>query len=205
MLVIVGLGNPDSKYRNTRHNIGFQCLDVLSESWGIKLGERRAKAVLGTGYRQGQQVVLAKPRTYMNNSGEGVAYLLTRFAAKPEDLLIIYDERALPVGRLRLRPEGSDAGHNGVKSIISTIQSQGFPRLRVGIGHPQGGQDSIRHVLGRFSDEESKIISQSINTVVAAIECLLDNGIDEAMNRFNRAPEEESTQSSGSAVDNNEN
>ena len=127
MWLIVGLGNPGDRYRNSRHNLGFWCIDSMASRWGITVNERRAKAVLGRGARAGQDVVLAKPRTFMNNSGEGVDYLLTRFAAPPTNLVIVYDEMELPVGTLRLRPSGSDGGHNGIRSIIAALHSQTFP------------------------------------------------------------------------------
>jgi len=185
MRLFVGLGNPGPQYVNTRHNIGFQCIDLLSQQWGIPLKERRAKAVLGQGQRSGHQVVLAKPRTFMNNSGEGVEYLLARFGAKPADLVIIYDEAALPVGKLRIRPSGSDAGHNGIKSIIQSAHTQEFPRIRVGIGPPQPRQDQVSHVLGRFTADEAPVIAQALVLVWQAAECLLEHGIDQTMSRFN--------------------
>ncbi len=115
MRIIVGLGNPGPRYSCTRHNIGFRCIDLMARRWEIKVSERRHKAVLGRGRRLEHDVALAKPRTFMNNSGDGVAYLLARYGARPQDLIIVYDEMALPVGKLRLRPSGSDAGHNGIR------------------------------------------------------------------------------------------
>ena len=185
MLLIVGLGNPGPRYRCTRHNVGFRCVDLIARKWGIRQSERRAKAVLGRGNHAGRDIVLAKPRTFMNNSGEGVAYLLTRFAATPADLVVIYDEMELPMGRLRIRPSGSDGGHNGIRSIITTLKTQDFPRIRVGIGPPSPELDSIAHVLGHFSQEESSQIAQSVKEVAEAVECLLEHNIDVAMNRFN--------------------
>ena len=185
MLLIVGLGNPGTRYRCTRHNVGFRCVDLIARKWDIRQSERRAKAVLGRGNHAGKDIVLAKPRTFMNNSGEGVAYLLTRFAATPADLVVIYDEMELPVGRLRIRPSGSDGGHNGMRSIIAALNTQNFPRIRVGIGPPPPELGSISHVLGRFSQEESPQIAQSVKMVAEAVECLLEENIDVAMNRFN--------------------
>lgn len=185
MRIIVGLGNPGDRYRCTRHNVGFRCIDLLSQHWAIKLSERRAKAVLGRGRHQEQDIILAKPRTFMNLSGEGVAYLLTRFAAKPADLVVIYDEMDLPVGKLRLRPGGGPAGHNGIRSIISELKTTDFPRIRVGIGHPALGQEQVSHVLSRFSPEEAPEIARIVEQAAAAIDCLLESGIDTAMNRFN--------------------
>jgi PTH1 family peptidyl-tRNA hydrolase len=158
----------------------------MAREWSIRLTERRAKAVLGRGHRAGQEVVLAKPRTFMNNSGEGVAYLLTRFAANPSELVVIYDDMELPLGRLRIRPNGSDGGHNGVRSIIDTLQTQAFPRIRVGIGPPAPQEDPVSHVLGLFDEDEAPAISEAIKTVLAAADCLLEQDIDSAMNRFNR-------------------
>ena len=152
------------------------------------MNERRAKAVLGRGVRAGHDVVLAKPRTFMNNSGEGVDYLLSRFAARPANLLIVYDEMELPVGTLRIRPSGSAGGHNGIRSIIATIHTQDFPRLRVGIGHPSPGGDPIAHVLGPFTSDESTVIEESVTRVADAVDCLLEEDINAAMNRFNRKP-----------------
>ena len=182
-LLIVGLGNPGPRFHGTRHNIGFHVVDLLAEKWGIAVNERRPKAVLGRGEYKGHPVVLAKPRTFMNNSGEAVANLLTRFGSRQSDLLIIYDEMALPLGKLRLRPDGSDAGHNGMRSIISAGGGINFPRLRIGIGSPETG--SVDHVLGGFSDEEQELADETATRAMAVVECLLLENIDVAMNRFN--------------------
>ena len=185
MKIIVGLGNPGDRYRNTRHNVGFQCIDLLARRWGIDVKERRAKAVLGRGRFQDRDVVLAKPRTYMNRSGEAINYLVARFGVKPADILVVYDEMALPVGKIRIRPGGNPAGHNGIRSIIEELHTQEFPRIRVGIGQPasQGGQ--VSHVLNRFSDEEAPEIARVIQQVAEALESLLEDNITVAMNRFN--------------------
>ena len=185
MLLIVGLGNPGPRYRCTRHNVGFRCVDLMAHNWGIRQSERRAKAVLGRGNHAGRDIVLAKPRTFMNNSGEGVAYLLARFAATPADLVVIYDEMELPMGRLRIRPTGSDGGHNGVRSIIATLKTQNFPRIRVGIARPPEERDQIAHVLGRFDQDEAPVIAQVVKEVAEAIDCIWEESIDVAMNRFN--------------------
>ena len=167
--------------------MGFRCIDAMAGSWGIPASERRAKAVLGRGRHAGLDVVLAKPRTFMNNSGEGVEYLLTRFGARPEDLVVVYDEMALPLGTLRIRPSGSDAGHKGIRSVISTLRTQAVLRIRVGIGPPPPGQDPISYVLGQFSEEEYPVITETVNRVAAAVDCLLEESIDVAMSRFNRS------------------
>ena len=186
MLLIVGLGNPGVRYRSSRHNVGFRCVDLLSRRWDIPTKDRRAKAVLGQGYYSGKQVVLAKPRTFMNNSGEGIAYLLTRFRALPQDLVIIYDEMELPLGRLRIRAKGSDGGHNGMRSIITALGTEDFPRVRVGIGPPSEGESSVPHVLGPFSGEEEVVVSKAVDRVLAAMERIIEEGIDAAMSQFNQ-------------------
>ncbi len=185
MRLIVGLGNPGDRYQHTRHNVGFRCIDLMAREWGISLSDRRAKAVLGRGNHLGQDVVLAKPRTFMNNSGEGVAYLLTRFGAKPDDLVVVYDEMDLPLGRMRIRPNGSPAGHNGIRSIISELGTPNFARIRVGIGHPDLRGAQVSHVLNRFSEEEAPEIARVVKQVSEAVDCLLEESITVAMNRFN--------------------
>ena len=185
MRIIVGLGNPGDRYAGTRHNIGFRCIDAMARTWGIPLSQRRARAVLGMGRHLNQDVVLAKPRTFMNNSGEGVRYLLTRFSAQPSDLLVVYDEMALPMGSLRLRAAGSDAGHQVIRSIIGALNSLDFPRLRIGIGRPAQAGGNIAHVLDRFSPEEEPEIAQAVAQVILAGECLLEASIDRVTSRFN--------------------
>ena len=185
MLLLVGLGNPGARYSSTRHNVGFRFIDLMAKKAEIRLNERRAKAVLGRGRIAGHDVVLAKPRTFMNNSGEGIEYLLARFGGRPADLLVVYDEMALPTGRIRLRAAGSHAGHNGIRSIISTVQTEEFPRLRIGVGQPSQGSESIPHVLGRFSKEEEPLIAQAVQDATAAVQCMLEENIDVAMNRYN--------------------
>jgi PTH1 family peptidyl-tRNA hydrolase len=187
--LIVGLGNPGDRYRDTRHNVGFACVDLLSQRWGIPVNDRRRTTALGQGYRAGQPVVLAKPRTFMNLSGDSVAYLMARFGARPSELIIVYDEMALPLGRIRLRAQGSDAGHNGIKDIIRAVRTVQFPRLRIGIGPPEGGAGSVNHVLGRFPAEEQDAAASSIARAADAVECLLTDGINIAMNRYNTDPQ----------------
>ena len=188
-LIIIGLGNPGPRYRHTRHNVGFACIDLLAERWGIPLNDRRRAAVLGIGYRRGAPVTLARPRTFMNLSGDAVTYLMARFGARPADLVIVYDEMALPLGRLRLRAQGSDAGHNGIKDIIRAVRTQQFPRLRIGIGAPDPhAPDSVSHVLGRFTDAEQPAVADAISRAADAVECLLTEGIAAAMNRYNTDP-----------------
>ena len=208
-IIIVGLGNPGGRYRGTRHNVGFACVEALAERWRIGLTDRRRTTALGQGYRDGAPVVLAKPRTFMNLSGESVEYLLARFGARPADLVIVYDEMALPLGRLRLRAQGSDAGHNGIKDIIRAVRTTQFPRLRIGIGAPGGGGDgsgngdvgSVGHVLGRFGADEQPIAAAAIIRAADAVECLLAEGIDIAMNRYNTDPAPAAQSAAASAAE----
>ena len=186
--IIVGLGNPGPRYADTRHNVGWRVLDLLAEQIGVPVKERRPKAVLGTGYFADRRVVLAKPRTFMNNSGEAVEYLLARFGGGPSNLLIIYDEMALLPGRIRLRAAGSDAGHNGIRSIIQSVGGTGFPRLRIGIGAPPPGIVAREYVLGKFADDEEESIAGAVARASTAIRCVLEENIDAAMNRFNQDP-----------------
>ena len=182
---MVGLGNPGPKYAQTRHNAGFLCVDNLAETHGISLSHRRRQATLGEGEIDGLRIAVAKPRTFMNQSGQGIRYLLDYYRAKPEDLVIIYDDMDLPLGALRIRPKGSAGGHMGMQSIIASIGTEEFPRVRVGIGRPAEGADEIAYVLGRFSREERQVMEEASGRVAEAVACLLTQGIDEAMNRYN--------------------
>ena len=191
MKLIIGLGNPGARYKNSRHNVGFDCIDHMARTWNIEVGERRPKVVLGQGriarpdFQDSTAVVLAKPRTYMNNSGEGIAYLLSRFAAPPRDMVIIYDEMDLSLGKIRVRPEGSAGGHNGVRSIISTLSTQDFPRVRVGIGKPPPALDGMSYVLSTFPPEEKPVIAEAVTAVADVVACMILEGIEKAMNRYN--------------------
>jgi PTH1 family peptidyl-tRNA hydrolase len=184
-LIVVGLGNPGSQYAETRHNVGFWCVDRLAREHSITLERRHKAALIGEGVIGGRSVVLAKPRTYVNRSGEAVSYLLTRYRVTPAELLIVYDEINLPPGKLRLRPRGSAGGHNGIKSVIEALGTQEFPRLRVGVGRPPDGADQIGHVLGAVSPEEREAVDDALERVAQAVSCLLTDGIDTTMNRFN--------------------
>ena len=185
MKLIVGLGNPGSKFTNSRHNTGFKCVDYLARKWSITLAERRAKAMLGFGCHDETPVVLVKPRTFMNASGEGVKYLLSRFPATPGDLVVIYDDMDLPTGKIRLRPSGGAAGHNGIDSIIDALGTAEFPRVRVGIGRPSRYVGNIEYVLGPFLADEKLVIEEAVEGVADAVSCLLREGMEIAMNRFN--------------------
>lgn len=191
MKLVVGLGNPGQQYERTRHNVGFRVVDRLANKWGFKWNERRGKVILASGSVDTDKIVLAKPLTFMNLSGEAVAELARWYKVAPEDILIIYDELDLPVGRLRLGAKGSAAGHNGMRDIIAKLHTSDFPRLRVGIGHPTNSRMQGRdHVLSVASGDEGILLVTGEERAVEAILVLLAQGIEPAMNMFNADPEE---------------
>ncbi|MHB1355594.1 MAG: aminoacyl-tRNA hydrolase [Anaerolineae bacterium] len=182
--LLVGLGNPGQRYALTRHNIGFRCIDLLAKRYGIDLTRKRFAAKLGEGNVGGKHVILAKPQTFMNDSGKAVQPISHWFKVAPENILVIYDDLDLPIGRLRLRPGGSSGGHRGIDSIIKDTGNQDFNRLRVGIGRPALG-NPIDYVLNAFSPDEERVISEVINLVESIVDCYLSEGIAQAMNRYN--------------------
>ena len=184
-LVIVGLGNPGEEYASSRHNVGFWCIDRISGEHSISLSRRNRSALLGEGVIEGNPVALAKPRTFVNRSGEAATYLLARFRMSPGELLVIYADITLPLGKLRLRPGGSAGGHNGVKSITQALGTQDFPRLRVGDGAPPPGSDQIGYVLGSIPDDDMETANAAVDRVAQAVASVLTEGIDTTMNRFN--------------------
>jgi len=184
--LIVGLGNPGPRYANNRHNVGFQCLDRLAQAHGLAFQRRENKALLARGQIAGVEVILAKPQTYVNLSGQAVERLARSYQVPLEDILVIYDDMDLPLGRIRLRPGGGAGGHKGVRSIIEHLGSRDFPRLRVGIGRPPGRMDPVDYVLGDFTPEERPVIEEVYERAIAAVECWLREGIVAAMNRYNR-------------------
>jgi len=192
MKLIVGLGNPGKLYANNRHNVGFKCLDLFAREQGISLNQRKGRSQSGMGEVAGGKVVLAKPKTFMNLSGEAVAALVHRYKLSPEDILVVYDDLDLPLGKIRIREKGSSGGHKGLKSIIAHLGTQDFPRIRVGIaplesdaGNPPEKVDAVEHVLSDFTDREKAVIKEVYAGVAAAIHCLLTEGIAAAMNKYN--------------------
>ena len=183
--VVVGLGNPGSKYAGTRHNLGIRCVDRLASAWGIDVSRRRRLFTWGEGDAGGASVALVKPRTYVNESGKAVTAVLASLRARPGDLIVVYDDLDLPAGRIRLRARGGAGGHNGMKSIIAAIGAQDFVRLRIGIGRPAADSDEIEHVLGRPSDDERRTIDEAVDRAAQAVAAVVEDGIDAAMNRFN--------------------
>ncbi len=184
--LIVGLGNPGVKYARTRHNIGFRCVDTLAERHGLSFDRKQGKALLASGTIAGRSVLLAKPQTYMNLSGEAVSAIAAFYRIPPERLLVIFDDLDLPVGTIRIRKRGGAGGQKGMKSIIDRLGTQEFPRIRFGIGRPPGRMDPADYVLLPFADgDESILVVETIDRVVQAVEIWLAEGIDAAMNRFN--------------------
>ena len=183
--LIVGLGNPGRKYAQTRHNVGFWVIDRLTAR--LECPDARSKDdALTTEVKLGnEQVILLKPQTFMNNSGVAVARALRYRACEPNDMLVVYDDVNLPLGRIRLRASGSNGGHNGMKSIIAHLHSQEFPRLRIGVGDKEPGSDLTQHVLGTFRPEQRSAVDAAVATAVEAVQCFIAYGIDRAMNEFN--------------------
>ena len=184
MYVIVGLGNPGRKYQNTRHNLGFITIDQLAEKHEIKVTKLAFKALVGDGVIANQKVLLVKPQTYMNLSGESVRQVVQYYKIAPENLLVIYDDVDIETGKIRIRKKGSAGSHNGMKSIIYQIQSDEFPRVRIGIGGER--RLSLRDfVTGGFSKEEKPLLEDAVQRSVGAIESIIAEGVDRAMNRYN--------------------
>jgi PTH1 family peptidyl-tRNA hydrolase len=188
MKLIVGLGNPGSEYRDTRHNVGFRVIDALAERWRVsdqwreKFDALNVKATVG-----GESAILAKPLTFMNLSGQAVVGLAGFYKIEPADIFVVTDDVALPVGRLRARRDGGAGGHNGLKSIIQSLATQAFPRMRVGVGRGEDRRDLADHVLGRFEAGERDTVSAAVLRAADASEVFLSDGIERVMNVFNAA------------------
>mgnify|MGYP000845318486 CR=1 FL=1 len=186
MFVIVGLGNPDLKYRHTRHNCGYLALDMLAEKLGITINKRTCKSMVGEGRIGGERVALVKPLTYMNNSGEAIVELLNWYKIDPADeLIVVCDDVDLPVGEIRIRASGSAGTHNGLRSIIYLSGTDAFPRIRVGVGKPAPGWDLAAYVLSVFSDEEKESIKSALENAASAAEIIIKEGIPEAQQKYN--------------------
>jgi PTH1 family peptidyl-tRNA hydrolase len=189
MHAVVGLGNPGSQYKSTRHNVGFEVVDELARRWNITL--KKWKNTADIGVVRSREVLLVEPRTFMNNSGEAVAAIMTFYRIVPEDVLVVVDEVQLPLGKLRLRRSGSAGGHNGLKSVIAHVGDQ-FPRLRIGVGRGDVQWDLADHVLSRFEPAERPAIDSALIRAADAVETFVEAGVEAAMNRFNAAGESQS-------------
>ena len=184
--LIVGLGNPGKDYAHTRHNAGFRCLDIQAENLGCKVDKLKFQGLYGQALYNGRKIFLLKPQTYMNLSGRSVLQLSAYFNIPPARIIVLFDDISLEPGRLRIRPDGSAGGHNGIKSIIQELGSQAFPRVKLGVGgkaHPD--QDLADHVLSGFSGSEEKALAVSLKNGADAALCIIDKGVPEAANKFN--------------------
>lgn len=184
MKIVVGLGNPGKKYAETRHNLGFMVVEELAKRFRIDREESKYDAIIGHINMDTEKVLLVKPLTYMNLSGKSVQSLVHFYKLELKDLIVIYDDMDLDLGRLRIRESGSHGGHKGMLSIIQTLSSQNFPRIRLGIGRPQ--DDTIDWVLGKFSQEEKPLVEEMVLKAADAVECWVKYGIQKAMNEYNR-------------------
>ncbi len=191
MKLVVGLGNPGTEYHNTRHNIGWRVVDAFAEKFRIDFDEHEKDARTGRGRVAGGSVIVAKPLTYMNLSGEAVRLLVNAYTESLDDLIVVYDDIALPLGKLRIRPSGSPGTHNGMRSIVEALGSEAFPRLRVGVRGPDYGDERLRdYVLDEFAPEEQLAVTRAVERAVDALILFTRGELRRAMNEFNRDPEE---------------
>lgn len=187
MYLIAGLGNPDKKYEHTRHNVGFDVIDELAEKYDIHIGEKKHKALIGKGMIEGQKVVLAKPQTYMNLSGESIARMIQYYKLDPAtELIVIYDDISFAPGNLRIRQSGSAGGHNGIKNIIKCLGTQDFMRIKVGVGEKPKGRDLADFVLGHFSKEEREDLEKAMQRAAEAVGYMVNGEVEKAMNQYNK-------------------
>lgn len=183
MFLIVGLGNPGSQYEDTRHNMGFKIVDNIAKEYNIEINRQKFKGMCGEGFINGEKVILLKPTTYMNLSGESVREVVDFYKLSNDDVLVIYDDISLDVGRLRIREKGSAGGHNGIKSIIAHLGTDIFPRIKVGVGQPN--VDLVNYVLGKFTKEEMEVLNESIDASTKAAKEIISNDVKTAMNIYN--------------------
>lgn len=191
--LIVGLGNPGREYRLTRHNIGFMQVDAVAEELGIRFTRMESKALVTRGDYQGQRILLAKPQTYMNLSGQAVSGLVRFYKIHLDNLLVVYDEVDLPLGTLRIKPKGGSAGHKGMKSIMERLGTQDFARLRLGVDRPPGRMEAAAHVLQEFTPHEQEIVQEILGRGRDAIFTYIREGLEKAMTLFNGSPIDEET------------
>ncbi len=183
MFLVVGLGNPGKQYDGTRHNIGFEAIDFIAKKYNIDVNKSKFKGVFGEGFIEGQKVILLKPTTYMNLSGESIREVINFYKINNDEIIVIYDDISLEIGKLRIREKGSAGGHNGIKSIIANMGVDVFPRIKIGVGQPKG--DLVSHVLGRFNKEEEQDLKEVIEASAKAVEIIIKYGAKEAMNELN--------------------
>lgn len=185
MKLVVGLGNPGREYAATRHNVGFMAVDLLAHELGVAVEKGKFRSLVGEGRIGMEKVILAKPQTFMNLSGEAVLDMVNFYKIPPQDVIIIVDDMDIPAGKVRLRMKGGSGGHNGLKSIIYQLQTEEFPRLRIGIGKPAPDRQTVGYVLGKFCAEEQEVIVEAIRKAVDAVRAIIESGVERAMNRVN--------------------
>lgn len=185
MYVIAGLGNPGREYEGTRHNVGFMTLDALADKYNIDVREKAFKGLIGKGVIEGNKVILVKPQTYMNLSGECIRQVMDYYKVDPSEFIVIYDDISLVPGGIRIRKKGSAGGHNGIKNIIAHLGTQEFPRIKVGVGDKPPRMDLADYVLSRFSKEDREKMEQAFKDAAEAVEVMIAEGPDAAMNQFN--------------------
>ena len=185
MKLIVGLGNPGSEYAKTRHNVGFMLIDALANEYNVTLWKEKFEAQIAEIYIGTQKVLLVKPQTYMNNSGQAVGPLMRWYKLEPEDVIVAHDDMDIPAGAIRIRKKGSSGGHNGIKSLISHLGSENFARVRLGVGRPLAGWTVVNHVLAPFPQEDKVAVDEAIKYLIPAVECIVKESLDIAMNKYN--------------------
>ena len=185
MYLIVGLGNPENEYSHTRHNMGFDTINQIAKNNNIQITKNKFKGILENTIIQNQKVILLKPQTYMNLSGQSVKEVAEFYNLKPEEIIVIYDDIDIEKGHIKIRKKGGAGSHNGMKSVVEELQSTDFARIRVGIGQPEFKSDMINYVIGKVPQEEQEILQKGVETAAKAVEEILKNGIDIAMNKFN--------------------
>lgn len=183
MYLIVGLGNPGKEYDGTRHNIGFEAINYIANKYNIELNRIKFKGVFGEGFINNEKIILLKPTTYMNLSGESIREVINFYKIHTDNIIVLYDDISLDVGRMRIREKGSAGGHNGIKSIISNLGTDVFPRIKIGVGGAKGSL--VSHVLGRFSQEELTVLTKTISATEEAVEMMIIKSIKDAMNKYN--------------------
>ena len=185
LYLIVGLGNPENEYANTRHNMGFDTINEIAKRNNITITKSKFKGLYETAIIQGKKVILLKPQTYMNLSGESIKEICEFYNIEPKDIIVIYDDIDIGKGKIKLRKKGGPGSHNGMKSVVQELGTTEFPRVRVGIGQPEFKNDMINYVIGKVPEEEQKVLAEGVKKASEAVEEIIKNGIDIAMNKFN--------------------
>lgn len=185
MYLIVGLGNPEEEYSKTRHNMGFDTVNKIAKEYNINFNKNKFKGIYGTGIIENEKVILLKPQTYMNLSGESIIQIMNFYKMKPDELIIIYDDIDIEPSHIKIRKKGGAGSHNGMKSVVSMLGTEEFTRIRVGIGCPENKRQMIDYVIGKISEDELKILSQGTTQAKDAVIEIIKNGVDSAMNKFN--------------------